>query len=292
MTILAPLLPAELAERWGIQSSTLIADTRTSVIHRVLRRDGTTAITKQLKPSALHELPGMDFLGWRQGHGAARLLDRCGMACLLEDAGTVMLKDYRLAHGEEVSNGVIVTLLGQLHETSASPPPASLLPLREHFRALFERAGTSTGTALSDMLRICASMAETLLASQVDIRPLHGDLHHENIISGETRGWLAIDPQGLIGDPAYDVANIFGNPDGAFPEIIGRARITRLMSLFSPLIGCSEEKILRYAIAHAGLSICWSIEDGDGVSDNANAMERFAFAEAALPMLDEIALRR
>lgn len=94
----ASSLPAELAERWGILSAELIADTRSSFVHRVLRRDGTYAITKQLKPRGLHELPGIDLLDCRQGHGMVRLLDRAKTACLLEDAGTITLKDHRLTH--------------------------------------------------------------------------------------------------------------------------------------------------------------------------------------------------
>jgi streptomycin 6-kinase len=283
----ASSLPAELAERWGILSAEVIADTRSSLVHRVLRRDGTYAITKRLKPSGLHELPGIDLLDWRQGQGMVRLLDRTETACLLEDAGKLTLREHRLVHGEDVANDVIVALLGRMQNASSLSPPATLVPLRQHFRALFDRVERADRPDLSDVLTVCATIAENLLSSQADIRPLHGDLHHENIVSGGSRGWLAIDPRGVVGDPAYDVANIFGNPEGAFPEIIDRRRILRLASLFAPVIGCSEEKVLRYAIAHAGLSICWSLEDGDRISGQGNAMERLAFAKAAIPLLSE-----
>ncbi|WJH39618.1 phosphotransferase [Aliirhizobium terrae] len=287
MTTPAPSLPTELAKRWGVQTATPIADTRTSVIHRVLLHDGSSAICKQLKPSGLHELHGIDFLAWRQGQGAVRLLDQSEMACLLEDAGALTLRNYRLEHDEEAASDIIADVLGALHSASMRSPPATLVSLRQHFKALFDRVEQADETELFDTLRRCARIADSLLTSQVDIRPLHGDLHHENIISGTARGWLAIDPQGLIGDPAYDCANVFGNPEGAFPDIIDPRRINRLLTLFAPVIGCSEEKILRYAIAHAGLSICWSLEDGDGMSGNGNAMERLAFAKAALSLLNE-----
>jgi streptomycin 6-kinase len=276
-----------LAERWGILSAELVADTRSSLVHRVLRRDGIQAITKQLKPGGLHELPGIDLLDWRKGQGMVRLLDRDATICLLEDAGTTTLREYRLTQGEDMANDVIVELLGKTHSASTLAPPETLVPLRRHFRALFDGAERGAVPALSDVLRVCADIADSLLSSQTDIRPLHGDLHHDNIVSGGSRGWLAIDPQGLVGDPAYDVANIFGNPEGAFPEIIDERRILRLTSLFASVIGCSEEKVLRYAIAHAGLSICWSLEDGDRIFGNGNAMERFAFIEAAVPLLNE-----
>jgi streptomycin 6-kinase len=240
-----------------------------------------------LKPGGLHELPGIDFLEWRGGRGSVRLLARSENACLLEDAGTVSLRSFRLEHGEDASNEVVLAVLSRLHAASTLPPPATLVPLRQHFRALFDRAGRADVSELSGFLVYCAQIAEALLSSQTAIRPLHGDLHHDNIISGLGRGWLAIDPQGLIGDPAYDVANIFGNPEGAFPEIIGPRRITRLVSLFAPILGCSEEKILRYAIAHAGLSISWSLDSGDPITADGNAKERFAFLKVAKRLMDE-----
>lgn len=287
MATAAPSLPADLVERWGIQSARLIADTRTSLVHRVIRRDGSRAITKQLKPEGLHELSGFDFLEWRQGHGGVRVLDRRDTACLLEDAGTLMLKDYRLQHGEDAANDIILSVLSELHSASTDQLSDRLVPLRSHFRSLFARASSEDEPNLSGALIYAASIADELLSLQVGVRPLHGDLHHENIVSGSERGWLAIDPQGLIGDPAYDVANVFGNPDGAFADIIDPRRITRLVDLFAPAIGCEREKILRYAIAHAGLSICWSLEGGDRISGEGNAMERFAFLKVARRLLEE-----
>lgn len=198
MTRAAPSLPADFVERWGIQSTKLIADTRTSLVHRVIRRDGSRAITKQLKPEGLHELSGVDFLEWRQGHGGVRVLDRQGASCLLEDAGTLMLKDYRLQHGEDAANDIILSVLSELHSASASALPDRLVPLWSHFQPLFERASKEDRPDLSAALTYAASIVDELLSLQVGIRPLHGDLHHENIVSGSARGWLAIDPQGFL----------------------------------------------------------------------------------------------
>lgn len=277
-------IPDELSRRWSISSAFLVADTHSSLIHRVMRRDGSTAIVKSLKPRGMGELPGMAFLAWRNGQGAVRLLDQVQNVCLLEDAGQMNLRDHRLIHGEAASNAIIVKTIAELH--AASPiEPSGLIPLREHFGALFKRAGSSGNDSLLDVLRRAADLAEALLSNQRDVRPLHGDLHHDNIIAGSARGWLAIDPQGLIGDPAYDVANVFGNPLGAFDDIIRPDRILALASLFADATGCSEDKILRYALAHAGLSICWSLEDGGTVDESDNARERLAFFNVAAPLL-------
>lgn len=40
---------------------------------------------------------------------------------------------------------------------------------------------------------------------------LHGDLHPGNILSAERTPWLAIDPKPVVGDPAFDWAQLLAN---------------------------------------------------------------------------------
>ncbi len=267
-----------LRQRWHIASEALIADTPSSRVYRVERQGASSAIVKILKPHGVHERPGIAYLDWRDGHGAAELHDRTDDACLIEDAGTLTLSDYHQQYGDAAATDIVLTVLAELHAPSPTPPPPELVPLRQHFRALFDGAGRQR-PEFGDMLRWTAALADELLAAQTDIRPLHGDLHHDNIVSGGPRGWLAIDPQGLIGDAAYDVANIFGNPLGGAKDILDPARIERLANRFSGALGCSPDKILRYAAAHAGLSICWSMEDEPSKAAEENIAERLAFAK-------------
>lgn len=267
-----------------ISSAFLLADTPGSIIHRVTLADGRKAILKRLKPRGLGELPGMAFLEWRNGNGAVRLLEKHATACLLEDAGDILLRHHRLQHGEAASNEIIIDLLGRLHSTGGTAP-TDLTPLLRHFQSLFDRASKETDERLAEPLRFCADLATSLLDSQENVRPLHGDLHHDNIIGGGERGWLAIDPQGLMGDPAYDVANVFGNPLNALQDILDPHRIRTLIDLFSTALNCPKDKILRYAIAHAGLSICWSLEDGTPFDESVNAQERLSFLRVARPLL-------
>lgn len=278
-------IPEDIIRRWSISSAFLLADTPSSIVYRVTLGDGQKAVLKSLKPRGVGELPGMAFLTWRDGNGAIRLMERHGMACLLEDAGGLTLRQHRLEHGEAASNAIIVNILEQLHSAAAATTPHDLIPLDRHFAALFERSAATHDARLHEPLTFAQNLTEQLLATQENIKPLHGDLHHDNIVSGGERGWLAIDPQGLIGDPAYDVANIFGNPLNALSDIINPARIKSLTARFSQTLGYREEKILRYAIAHAGLSICWSLEDGTSFDESDNAHERLAFIQIARQLL-------
>src|SRR6266567_6137524 len=43
-----------------------------------------------------------------------------------------------------------------------------------------------------------ASSAEPVL--------VHGDLHHDNVLSSARAGWLAIDPKGVAAEPAYETS--------------------------------------------------------------------------------------
>ncbi len=280
-----PAFPRDLADRWAVGQTERLADTHTSFVYRVRRLDGSLAIAKLLKPEGLHEVRGFEFLRWRGGCGAVRLLDAEGSACLLEDAGRSTLRSWREEHGDDAASAVIASLVRQLHAGTSSPDPAGLMPLQQHFRPLFAQAEASQPPALRGPLRHCAAIAAELLDQPSDSRPLHGDLHHDNIISGGGRGWLAIDPQGLMGDAAYEVANVFGNPAGAFPGIVAPSRILSLCRTFAPLIGCGEATIIRYAIAHAGLSVSWSLEDDRPTSEGSDAFERLAFIEVASRLL-------
>ena len=51
-----------------------------------------------------------------------------------------------------------------------------------------------------------------LLASQDEVTLLHGDLYHHNVLSARREPWLAIDPEGVVGEPACDAAALLHNP--------------------------------------------------------------------------------
>ncbi|WP_418887304.1 aminoglycoside phosphotransferase family protein [Klebsiella pneumoniae] len=45
-----------------------------------------------------------------------------------------------------------------------------------------------------------------MMSNASELRGLHGDLHHENIMFS-SRGWLVIDPVGLVGEVGFGAAN-------------------------------------------------------------------------------------
>lgn len=275
-----------LVDAWGLSNIRLIADTHSSLIYRAMRHD-VPVIVKTLKPEGRGERPGMDFLRWRDGLGAIKVIAQDHDTALLEDAGHLTLRTYHGQIGDVVATEIIVDVLQRLHAPSSKPFPAALTPLHAHFDALFSLEKAGTEASIADVIGWSASLARQMLAEQQNIKPLHGDLHHDNIIGGERGGWIAIDPQGLLGDPAYDVANVFGNPLYATDEILEPQRAIRLARRFATALDCTASKVLRFAAAHAGLSAAWTLQGDLTPSGQVNLNERLGFARIARSILAE-----
>ncbi len=253
-----PAFPPE----WAIGAAETLADTRSSRVWKVERigHPGAAFVVKALKPAGMEELRGAHYLRWRDGHGTARLHDLQGATMLLEYAG-----DHSLdAHLKDGRDGECVEIFAQalaaLHAPSPTPVPADLQPLERHFSALFAAAGKKPLYAQG------ARTAERLLAMPHGAVPLHGDLHHGNVLESP-RGWLAIDPHGLLGDAAFDAGNIFYNPYDRDELCLDPARARRMAERFALAMGCRPAHVLDHAFAYGCLSAAWHGEDGDGQNE-------------------------
>jgi streptomycin 6-kinase len=111
------------------------------------------------------------------------------------------------------------------------------------------------------ILADCAATARELLASEREVAVLHGDIHHGNILDFGPRGWLAIDPKGLIGERGFDYANLFCNPDAAVALAPGR--LAREVDVVAEAAGLERQRLLQWIMAYAGLSVAWFLEDGE-----------------------------
>ncbi len=109
---------------------------------------------------------------------------------------------------------------------------------------------------------------------------LHGDLHHENILS-TSRGWNIIDPQGVSGPRAYETTAYLRNHQRQLenhPDIVGLTR--RPIDIFSRILDVDAVSIARLNFAAMVLSAWWCYEDG-----NINAYER-SLIDAFAAVLD------
>jgi streptomycin 6-kinase len=111
-----------------------------------------------------------------------------------------------------------------------------------------------------------------------DPRPpvlMHGDFHHFNVLSSG-RGWLVIDPKGVIGPRGYECGPLLINPWDAFGRGADPVGVTeRRIAILSERLGMSQETILGWGICHALLSAWWDLSEGAGEDYSIRCGEAF-----------------
>ena len=152
---------------------------------------------------------------------------------------------------------IICAATARLHAPRPDPLPSTLVPLTRWFRDL-EPGAVRYGGYLST----AATIARELLATPRDVVVLHGDVHHGNVLDFESRGWLAIDPKGLIGERGFDYVNLFRNPD-LETAMTRRARSSDGWRSSTEVAGLDRVRLLKWIVAFTGLSAAWVLNDGD-----------------------------
>ena len=193
------------------------------------------------------------LMQWWGGCGAARVMARDENAILMERAvAGASLADVARNRDDDASR-IICTVLAQLH-TPRGQAPAALVALTEWCEPLRAAAKARGG-----LFGIAASAASHLLSGQQEIVVLHGDMHHRNVLDFGPRGWLGIDPKGLIGERGFDYANIFCNPDAEMATM--PCRLSRQVRVVAEAAHLERHRLLMWIVAWAGLSAAFLLDD-------------------------------
>jgi len=214
------------------------------------------------------------------GHGIARVLE-----C---DEGAVLLE--RLTPGYSLArltlNGrddeAIDILAETIHTMSGHAPPPGCATVRgwaASFDGYVARADDRipphlVAEAHHRFLSLEASQGEQLL--------LHGDLHHYNVLFDSTRGWLTIDPKGVVGEVEFEIGATLRNPFERPDLFVSAAIVERRLARLARRLNIDVARTLEWGFAQAVLSAIWSLEDGFTVEADAPVLR---LASAIQPML-------
>lgn len=264
-------------DRWGLEIAGEPVVTQFSRLLPV-RYGNQPAMLKLL----LHEeeRTGSDLMEWWEGKGAAHVFARDGDGLLLERvSGQRSLASMAVTGQDDEATRIICDTAALLHAPRSFPPPPSLAPLHSWFAPLGPGA-----RQLGGVLTQAAQHADHLLATQLDITVLHGDLHHDNVLDGESRGWLAIDPKGLVGERTFDFVNILRNPLNAFGADL--TRLSRQTDVIGRVAQIDRTRLLEWTVAFFGLSAVWILtSDSPSEQDRNEAAGDLGLVEAALRLL-------
>ena len=248
---------------WALDPVDDPIETHVSWLVEVVEQDrGRRAFLKCHKPHS-DERAGHAFLTWCAGQGAVHVYRATDEAVLMEYAPGPPLSGVVRQGQDEDAARILVDVVNELHVPRPGSPKG-MQPLSERLAPLLLLTGGDDGD-------IAALTADLLATTMRDI-PLHGDIHHDNILQS-VRGWLAIDAKGLIGDPHYDLANALFNPIDMQSLVRAEGRLGRMASILASGTGYDRERILSYALCHARVSAIWSEQDGEDPSGALSMLE-------------------
>ncbi|MFF2083407.1 aminoglycoside phosphotransferase family protein [Nocardia sp. NPDC058176] len=251
-----PRLLDELLQRWSCMPEGPVLHGNIGVVVPVRGPDLPPAVIKVSFPHPGNVFEPHAFAAWN-GRGAVRLLDRDDdrFAMLLErtERGTLAaVTDFDTA----------VVALGELSHRLAIPGPTDL-PRLSDLVADWESEIRATAAELGDPLprRVLDAAVATLreLGPDQPDTLVHGDLHDANVLAGDREPWLAIDPKGYVGDPAYDTITVIRSyrfapllftPDPA-PGVL------RGLDLFCEAARIDRTRARRWAQVRAVRSALW-----------------------------------
>ncbi len=244
---------------WELSNPQPMAATMTSTLYTVTR-GAETVILKLLAATETEEQRGAAALQCFDGHGAVRLLRHDDGAHLLEYAAGDELVTLVERGEDSAATRIIAQVIQQLHSAPQNTPVDGLVRLDRWFRALIHKGSEDRSTGLETIYVRGARVAERLLADPRDVRVLHGDIHHRNIRQS-SRGWLAFDPKGIVGERTYDCANTLCNPE--MPALVhNEARLLTQAGILADSLDLERSRVLAFTYAYACLNASWWLSLG------------------------------
>ncbi len=239
---------ARVAAGWGVVPGPVLADTPTSRLIAI----GSDRVLK-LAPPGQGLAAEIAALAAMRGRGAAALhrADAAEGGLLLARAspGGALLDVAR--RDDDAATRIAARLIAAL---PCPPPPGALFAEAAGWaRAL----ASGVGALPPAMLDGGAGLLRELAASAPPPVLLHGDLHRANILR-DGEDWVAVDPKGLLGEPAAEAACLLRNP--ADPALLARG--ARRAAIIAETAGLDRARVLAWGQAGAIIAACWAVEDG------------------------------
>ncbi|MEU4655624.1 aminoglycoside phosphotransferase family protein [Streptomyces sp. NPDC023723] len=204
---------------------------RGSLVVLVRTPDGTPAVLKLAPPRARPESERAALAHWA-GRGAVRLLEPPvteGVLLLERLHPEVSVRSLPEARA-------LLEAAGTLRRLWVAPPadhPFETVAGRTGRQAAAMRAGAGADPQAAPLVDAALAVREELLAGPPQERLLHGTFRQSKVLAGDRMPWLAVGPDPVVGEPAFDLArlvrdrveDLIAQPSGASTV---RRRIKRL----------------------------------------------------------------
>ncbi len=204
------------------------------------------------------------------GDGAVRVYESETGAVLLEriEPGEELVNLVKRGSDEQATK-ILAEVIGKL-ANHAAPTEC---PAVTDWGLSFDRyLRTGDRQIPRELVHEAAGLYKDLASTQRTTMLLHGDLQHYNVLFDKQRGWVAIDPKGVVGELEYEVGALLRNPF-ELPELLADpATIMRRLETLTTLLHLDHSRALAWSFAQAVLSAIWGVEDGYQIDPNNPAL--------------------
>ncbi|MFF8358195.1 aminoglycoside phosphotransferase family protein [Streptomyces chartreusis] len=204
---------------------------RSSLVVLVRQPDGTPAVLKLAPPRARPESERAALAHWG-GTGAVQLLEP------FVSEGVLLLERLRpdLSVRSLPEAKALLEAAGTLRRLWVEPPAGhrfETVAERTGRQAEAMRATASADAEVATLVDAALAAREELLAAPPELRLLHGKFRQSKVLAGERMPWLAVGPDPVVGECAFDLArlvrdrveDLIASPSGAATT---RRRVKRL----------------------------------------------------------------
>jgi len=262
-------------QRWRLVQDGPVVDTLHGCVAFVTQ--GSQRCALKITRADSDETNAVAALTHYDGRGAVRLLDHAGRAVLMERIEPGHRLTARVIAGED--DGATAILSDVMTKLHRDEPPAGQFPPVEDWGESFDDHQQTGGALPPSLVDRAAALYRELCSTQGARVLLHGDLHHDNVLYDAQRGWVAIDPKGVIGERAYETGALLRNPGTNAALFATPTIIDRRVRILCERLALDRARVLGWCFAQAVLSAIWASEDGC-VDERGRVT-----AEATLPLL-------
>jgi streptomycin 6-kinase len=265
-----PEILAACERRWHLRLDAPFTNLSFHYVATATRENGAPVVIKAHAPTDEFEQE-TTALQVFAGRGCVRLLDYDAIDEVQLLERLLPGRSLRTLDDDEEAISIATSVMRQLwRPVPATHPFPTVLDWGAGLTRLRQRYNGGCGPFPAPLLNEAEALFAELSTSMAEPVVLHGDLHQDNILAAGPQQWAAIDPKGLVGEPAYETGALLHNFQ---PELLKspdpRRILARRIDQMAEELGFERARIRGWGLYQALLSAWWGVEDADQLWDDA-----------------------